>query len=365
MATGNRILGVGLIGCGEVSQVVHIPTLGFLSHLFKITYLCDVSENALEHTRSKIGGGPPKTTRNPEELCSSAEVDVVFIVNSTEYHADHAILALQNNKHVLIEKPAAFNLRDLGRIKEAEKSSEGKAMVGYMRRYASAFQTAIKEIGGLDQIMYARVRDIIGPNSAFVSQSGTFPKRFTDFRQEDTDDLKARNTESVETGLKECGADTSDLNRLFWQYLGGLGSHDLSAMRELLGMPLAVHGASVTLPFWNVLFKYPGFSVSYESGIDDVPRFDAHIEVYSKTKTVRIQYDTPYVKGLPITLHIAENCDGVYKDSTVRVTYEDAYTQEMKELYDWITKDKPIKTTIEDSENDLKIFGMIVNALLT
>ncbi|KAH7163483.1 hypothetical protein B0J13DRAFT_37623 [Dactylonectria estremocensis] len=363
MASANRIVGVGLIGCGEVSQVIHIPTLGHMSDNFKVTYLCDVSEQALEHAKGKVLGGTPKTTRDPKELCAAPEVDVVFVVNSTEYHADHAILALQSNKHVLIEKPAAFNVRDLHRIKEAEKLSKGKVMVGYMRRYAAAFQTAVKEIGGIEKILYARVRDIIGPNSAFVSQSGTFPKKFTDFRQEDSDDLKARNRESVGTGLAECGSETSDANRLLWQLLGGLGSHDLSAMREALGMPEAVIGASDTMPFWNVLFKYPGFNVSYESGIDNVPRFDAHIEVYGSDKTVRIQYDTPYVKGLPITVHIAENADGVYKETTLRTTYEDAYTLEMKELYDLVTLDKPVKTTIEDSENDFKIFNMIMKAL--
>ncbi|KAH8688213.1 hypothetical protein BGZ61DRAFT_40211 [Ilyonectria robusta] len=363
MSAGNRILGVGVIGCGEVAQVIHIPTLGFLSDRFRVTYLCDVSDNALEHAKSKVVGGVAKTTRDPKELCASPDVDVVFVVNSTEYHADHAILALQSNKYVLLEKPAAFNVRDLQRIKAAEKSSQGKVMVGYMRRYAAAFQTAIKEIGGIDKILYARVRDIIGPNSAFVSQSGTFPKKFSDFQQEDSDDLKARNTESVGIGLTECGAETSEGNRIFWQFLGSLASHDLSAMREVLGMPEGVFGASVTMPFWNVLFKYPGFNVSYESGIDNVPRFDAHITVYGSEKTVRIQYDTPYVKGLPITVHVSENVDGVFKETTVRTTYEDAYTQEMRELYDLVTLNKPVKTTIEDSEDDFKIFNMIMKAL--
>lgn len=174
MSAGNRILGVGVIGCGEVSQVVHIPTLGFLSDLFRVTYLCDVSDNALEHAKSKVVGGVAKTTRDPKELCASPEVDVVFVVNSTEYHADHAILALQSNKHVLVEKPAAFNVRDLQRIKATEKSSQGKVMVGYMRRYAAAFQTAIKEIGGIDKILYARVRGEWNPmltNSEFQQHS--------------------------------------------------------------------------------------------------------------------------------------------------------------------------------------------------
>lgn len=152
---------VGIIGCGQVAQVVHIPTLTFLSDLFSITFLCDVSGGALEHCKSKIPGPKaPRITKNVAELCSSDDVDVVFVLSSDEYHADQAILALQHDKNVFVEKPAILTIRDVERIQEAERNSNGKLMVGYMRRYASVFERAIKEIGGLEKVLYARVRGI-------------------------------------------------------------------------------------------------------------------------------------------------------------------------------------------------------------
>lgn len=102
--------------------------------------------------------------------------------------------------------------------------------------------------------------------------------------------------------------------------------------------------------------------MSYESGLNSVPRFDAHIEVYGQDKSVRIQYDTPYVKGLPVTLHISENVNGSLKETTIRRTYEDPYTLEMKKLYAWATEGNPIKTTVEDARQDLHIFQMIIKA---
>jgi hypothetical protein len=82
-------------------------------------------------------------------------------------------------------------------------------------------------------------------------------------------------------------------------------------MRELLGMPTSVLGASLQAgsPIWSVLFQYPSFPVTYESGINNVPIFDAHIEIYSQEKIVRVNYDTPYVKGLPVTMTIRESID--------------------------------------------------------
>ena len=223
--------------------MVHIPTIGHLSDLFTITYLCDVSNDALVHCQGRIAGKQPSVTRNAEDLCCSPNVDVVLVANSDAFHVPHTLLGLKYNKTVLVEKPMALNLRDADLIIEAEKASSGQVMVGYMRRYAAAFQDAVKELGGRT-ILYARVRDIIGPNAAFVTQSGTFPKVFSDFSAEDSNELKARTDGFLEQALvQELGLPVTPSNTLMWRLLGGLGSHDLSAMREVLGMPEEVRGA--------------------------------------------------------------------------------------------------------------------------
>ena len=77
-------------------------------------------------------------------------------------------------------------------------------------------------------------------------------------------------------------------------------------------------------------------------------------------KIVRVQYDSPYVKGLPTTMHIRENVNGTFKETMIRKTYEDAYTLEMKELYAWMADGKAIKTTAVDARKDLDIFKMIM-----
>ena len=145
-----------------------------------------------------------------------------------------------------------------------------------------------------------------------------------------------------------------------------LGSHDLSAMREILGMPKSVLGASLGLPIWSVMFQYDGFPVIYESGINNVPIFDAHIEIYSQEKIVRVNYDTPYVKGLPFTMTIREKIDGAkgdgYQERMVRKTYEDPYTLEFLEFYKCVIGKKTPKTSAADAQNDLDLFKMIIQA---
>lgn len=143
------ILRVGIIGCGEIAQVAHISNLNSLSHLFRTTYLCDISKQSLAHCASKVQGGSPTTTTNPTELCSSPDVDIVLVANADAYHVDHGILALKNDKYCLIEKPAALCFRDIDRLIEAEKGSQGKVFVGTMRRFATAFLDAVELVGGM------------------------------------------------------------------------------------------------------------------------------------------------------------------------------------------------------------------------
>ncbi|KAM0549943.1 hypothetical protein ACHAPJ_009190 [Fusarium lateritium] len=360
-----RIFRVGIIGCGEISQVAHIPNINFLSHKFRTTYLCDISKQALAYCSTKVQGGTPKTTIDPKELCSSPDVDVVLIANADAYHVEHGILALQNDKYCLIEKPAALCFRDLDRLVEAESKSKGKVFVGTMRRYATAFTDAVKEVGGMDQIQYARVRDIIGPNSTCVDQSGTFPQKFSDFTEADGEDRLRRESDIYEQALsKEFDVPNTPKSKRMLRVLGALGTHDLSAMREILGMPKSVAGAVLTLPgIFSVLFQYDDFPVTYESGLSGVPQFDAHIEVYSPNKIVRVNYDTPYIKGLPVTMTIREKIgEGGFQERIIRKTYEDPYTLEMLELYDCVVEGKTPKTSAIDSRNDIELFQMILKA---
>ncbi|KAJ5182474.1 hypothetical protein N7492_000090 [Penicillium capsulatum] len=367
---GGRIVKVGIIGCGMITQVVHVPSLNSLSHLFQVTYLCDASEEAMKHSQLKVAGSSrPKCTRSVEELCNAPEVELVLIANNHAFHASDAVLALHANKYVFIEKPIALTLQDTDRIIAAEKAAGGaRVFIGYMRRYAAAFVDAVKEVGTIGQIRYARVRDIIGPNSVFVEQSGTYPRTFNDYRAADSEALRTKTLDDMEQALQaELGITATKETNMMWEMLSILGSHDLSAMREIMGMPKGVVGfspcATVGSPFWSAIFQYPNFAVAYESGVDQVARFDASIEIFGDTKTVKMCIDSPFIKGLPTTMVVKETLpDGSYREFTTRRTYEDPFMLELKEVYQWVAEGKIPKTTPSGARQDLEILGMLMKA---
>ena len=113
----------------------------------------------------------------------------------------------------------------------------------------------------------------------------------------------------------------------------------------------------------SAIFQYPNFTVAYESGVNQVARFDALIEIFGDTKTIKVCIDSPFIRGLPTTMVVKESsADGSYRESTTRRTYEDPFMLELKEVHQWVMEGKIPKTTPSDARQDLKILGMLMRA---
>lgn len=351
-------LKTGVIGLGEVAQVIHLPILEAMPDHYEIAAICDISEQLLEALGERYNVEHRYT--NAEELVKQADLDVVFILNSTEYHAECAIQALDNGKHVFIEKPMCLTQREADEIIKARDRSGKQAIVGYMRRFAPAFLQAKEEIKKAGPINYVRLRDFMGMPRPLVEQT-SHVYRFSDFPEGAFEDKESR----FKAMVKEAIGVEEGLLASTYSWLTGLSSHDLSAMRELIGMPKRVISAAA----WNegrslnVLFDYEQFQVAYEMQFDEQARHDAHIEVLTDHKTIRVQYDTPYVRQLPTHLLVHETVDGSIKESTIRATYKDPYSYELKHFYNVIHGTETPKTTPEDYKEDLLIFEMIIDAL--
>ena len=65
----------------------------------------------------------PHCFSSREELCSSAEVDAVFITSPDAMHLDDALLAMQHGKAVLCEKPLSMNAAEAEAMAKAAKAA--------------------------------------------------------------------------------------------------------------------------------------------------------------------------------------------------------------------------------------------------
>lgn len=291
----------------EVFQVCHGPCLLLLSHFFSLESIFDVSRKNAEHCSAKFHIKHLSTTA--QEVIDNPKVDVVFVLTSDDSHADLAIAALKAGKNVLVEKPLTLSLPSAESIITAEKDAPNGArvFVGYMRRYAPSFLQAFqREVATIPKILYARVRDFSGPNAQFVNQSGTFQVKNFDIPSTASEQRDNR----LDSLYKEAfpGKEITEERQKYCRFLGSLGSHDFSLMREVLGFPDKVVGVSVNDPFYSSIMSFrnkdgSSFSVTYESGIDEVPVFDAHLSVYGGKKRVTIKVSAKLL-SIPFLMRI-------------------------------------------------------------
>ena len=83
---------VGVIGLGEVAQIIHLPILQALDDRFEIAAVCDVSPGLLRVIGDRVSGRPSLSPMR-WQLTQLPDLDAVFVLNSDEYHADCVIAA--------------------------------------------------------------------------------------------------------------------------------------------------------------------------------------------------------------------------------------------------------------------------------
>src|SRR5688500_4759251 len=104
---------VGVIGCGTIAQIAHLPFLRELRDRFTIAALCDVVPDTLSAVGEQYNVPTHALFDRYEDLCASDLVDAVMVCHNGS-HVPPALAALAARKHVIIEKPLT------SRVDEAE-----------------------------------------------------------------------------------------------------------------------------------------------------------------------------------------------------------------------------------------------------
>lgn len=350
-------LRVGIVGCGEVTQTMHLPSLRELPDRFVVTALCDVSHQVLQGVGDRWQVS--KRYTDYHDLVEQSDVELVLIANPNAYHAEVALAAIAAGKHLLIEKPMCITLREADEIVAAQERAGVTVQVAYMRRYAPAFVEATKLVREMGGIRFARVHDVLGLNDLFSRTSRIV--RGSDVPQATIDEGTRRQADLIAEAIGEM---PEELNLAYFILLA-LGTHDISAMRELLGRPQQVLYAAQRqggmYPYLSAAFDYGDYVCHYETGWNRIAIFDASLEVYGDERIVRVKYDTPYVRNLPIRLFITEaNSTGGAVERTVHPYWGDAFAAEWQALYDNITQGRTPKTSPADYRQDLELFRHMI-----
>lgn len=96
-----------------------------------------------------------KFTSNIDDILKDDEIKLIVVNTPNDSHVYYAKLALENNKHVLVEKPFAPTIEEAKEVLDLAKSKGLIAMTNHNRRYDADFLTVKKVIdsGVLGEIL--------------------------------------------------------------------------------------------------------------------------------------------------------------------------------------------------------------------
>lgn len=353
-----QVLRVGIVGCGEITQVAHLPLLTEMPN-YEVTALCDLSPKVLNHL------GETYKIRNLytdyHELLGRDDVDIVLVTNKD--HAPVSVAAMNMGKHVLSEKPMCFNLAEADEIIEAEERNKVKFMVGYMKRYDPAFEYALSLIKEMDDVHLVRVHDYAGD---YTINNEIYDEIRGDDLSEQV--LRKLGDTEKEKMLQAIGSERKGLLTAYSTLLYLL-IHDAILLQEAFGIPEEISYADVynkdtilaVLKFGNDI------RCLYEGALLLARReWDERFEVYGNKKRLSVNFPFPYVKNVQTIVQINEQDEHDPKanvDKTVYASYDEAFKREWRHFYQCITEDKTPITSSRKARNDIELSIRIINAV--
>ncbi|HEY7065498.1 MAG TPA: Gfo/Idh/MocA family oxidoreductase [Chloroflexota bacterium] len=139
-ATSASPLRVGIAGLGIAARQV-LPGFEQVAGV-QLTAVADVRPEELARWRQRFG---VETFTDVGEMCRRGPVDAVWVATPNNLHAEHAVLAADNGKHVICEKPMAVTLEQAN---EMVRASEANG-VRYVQGHSKVYERPIQKMGAI------------------------------------------------------------------------------------------------------------------------------------------------------------------------------------------------------------------------
>ncbi|MFN8590607.1 MAG: Gfo/Idh/MocA family oxidoreductase [Thermomicrobiales bacterium] len=348
-------LRVGVVGCGQIAQIMHLPFLAELPQ-FRLDAICDLSPRVVAAVGERYH--VPFRTNDFRELIARDGIDVVAVL--TMDHPPVAIAAAEAGKHLFIEKPLAFSLADADRVISAVEHAGVTAMIGYMKRYDPGYEYGAARMQAMKGVSLIRVHD-------FAGDFGVHPTLFTLVTAEDLPaDQAATQQASIEAAQRAAlGESHAHLASLYGMVLM-LSSHDLTILRGAFGPPRGVlySDAIAPLQILSVLDYGEGRRCVFEAAVGSrYLWFDEQLTAWGEDEIIEIAFPNPYVPYAATTVNIRGNAEGSPYRTEIPVSNQESFRREWLHFYDCVRNGTPPRTTLADARADVALAIDMVRAI--
>ncbi len=125
-------LNIGIIGCGAVAQIIHLPILKKMQNIV-IQAICDIDKRKLNSIKEKYN--IEKTYSDIHKFFEENKFDAVLIFTPTNTHKEIAELASHYCKNLFVEKPVARTYKETEELRKVLEKNHAKLMVGFNTRF--------------------------------------------------------------------------------------------------------------------------------------------------------------------------------------------------------------------------------------
>ncbi|MDH5794862.1 MAG: Gfo/Idh/MocA family oxidoreductase [Candidatus Bathyarchaeota archaeon] len=121
-----EIVKFGVVGCGEISNLLHIPDI-VGNEKSELVATCDLM---IERARlTKELWHAKQYYQDFDTMLDRAEIDAVVIATGMSSHGPLATRAAKAGKHIFVQKPLATNMEDANAVVEETRKSKVKGQV--------------------------------------------------------------------------------------------------------------------------------------------------------------------------------------------------------------------------------------------
>lgn len=132
-------LRVGILGCGPIAQFAHLESVQKARNA-SLYAICDVADDLVNRLAAYYQ--PEKVFLDFEEMLADPKLDAVIIATSDAWHIPLARMALNADKHVLVEKPLSPSLDEALELNKLLDNSKLVLQVAHMKRFDPGIEFA-------------------------------------------------------------------------------------------------------------------------------------------------------------------------------------------------------------------------------
>lgn len=367
-------LRIGLIGCGAIAQIMHIPYLVEYAEKFDLVALSDYDAAVLAAVADRFH--IQRRYTDWRELMAQSDIDAVVICHSGS-HRDSVLAALDADKHIFAEKPLAWNVRETEEIAARAAQSDRILQMAYHKRYDPGYFYAREAVQQMKDIGFARIT-VLHP----ANELGFSPHRIRRGNGIITEGHIDPGTWESQVQGQRLGLAEGDLAAAVDEALGTRKAdprlrlaygiltvsliHQVYMLYGFLGEPTRVINTDIWRDGLSIhtVVEYPNqlhctLDWHFLSHLKD---YSEEYAFYGNFDRVHLQFPSPYFRNFPSPVIIQGGEKELSWEKRVIVSHQEAFLNELLAFYECVTNGTSPATSVQDAVMHSRFIQQVIDA---